>query len=179
MTGWLTNLFKKQNRGSGVDSVAAPAGLICPQCRSGDCIPIVYGAPSEVHMRLTFENKAAAGGAMRRLIGGNAPTWECRSCKNRWRGPLFGGGSGSSMADAVVIQDISSTGVGIRAEKQWLTEQHGLDQQIAEDPNGWKIEKQELIESRGCQYDRLTIAFPDGRLKTVYFDITSFFGKNP
>ena len=130
-------------------------------------------------MKLTFENKAAAGGAMRRLIGGNAPTWGCKACRHRWRGSLFGGGSGSSIADAVEIQNISSTGVGVRAEKQWLTEQNGLDQQIAEDPNGWKIEKQELIESASRQYDRLTIAFPDGRRKTVYFDVTSFFGKNP
>ena len=43
-----------------------------------------------------------------------------------------------------MILNIASSGVGIRAEKQWLTEQYGLDQPIAEDPNGWKIEKQEL-----------------------------------
>jgi hypothetical protein len=179
MAGWLTRLFKKPDRDSGEDPAAAREGLICPQCSSGDCIPIIYGAPSEVHMRLTFENKAAAGGAMRRLIGGNAPTWECRGCRHRWRGLLFGGGSGNSITDAVVIQNISSTGVGIRAEKQWLTEQYGLDQQIAEDPNGWKIERQELLESRNRQYDCLAIAFPDGRRMTVYFDITCFFGKNP
>jgi hypothetical protein len=42
---------------------------------------------------------------------------------------------------------------------------------------GWQNEEQSLIQENSRFYDRLDIVGPDGIRKTLYFDITTWFGK--
>jgi hypothetical protein len=42
---------------------------------------------------------------------------------------------------------------------------------------GWLHEQQSLIQDNGKVYDRIEIVGPDGIRKTIYFDITGWFGK--
>jgi hypothetical protein len=62
------------------------------------------------------ERKIFPGGAMARLVTGEAPVWKCRGCESEWRGGLFAGGPGDSIKRAVIIRGIHNTAVGIRAE---------------------------------------------------------------
>ena len=188
VAGYMVDVpYKKElsGRQDGRKDAAQPGqhveNLTCPVCGSHKALPIIYGMPTEEHMQLVMQGKAAAGGAIRRLLTGKAPTWECGACKHRWRGGLFTGGSGASVEDAVVIRGIANTAVGIRAEKQWLIERFGLDRNLAQEPSGWKLVSQSVSQSlvEGAQrvYDMVTIRLPNGAERTVYFDITSFFGK--
>jgi hypothetical protein len=153
--------------------------LCCPACGSDEALPFIYGAPTHEHMRLCVQGKAAAGGGMGRLLTGRAPTWRCGRCKHEWRGGLFGGGAGTSLEDAVVICGITSSAVGIRAEKQWLTERLGLDRDVAGQPSGWTVEQQSLVQGKHRFYDMLTISLPNGTRQVVFFDVTCFFGRIP
>ena len=89
----------------------------CPACTSSSVVPILYGAPSEVHVLLFTRRRAWPGGAMGRLLNRQAPQWHCNDCGHQWRGGLFAGGAGTCLGEAVVIR-IGSTAVGVRAEKQ-------------------------------------------------------------
>jgi hypothetical protein len=42
---------------------------------------------------------------------------------------------------------------------------------------GWHHEQQSLIQENGKVYDRIEIVGPDGIHKSIYFDITDWFGK--
>jgi hypothetical protein len=42
---------------------------------------------------------------------------------------------------------------------------------------GWQHAQQSLIQTNGKIYDRIEIVGPDGIRKTLYFDITDWFGK--
>jgi hypothetical protein len=130
-------------------------------------------------MQMAMAGAITPGGAMGRLIGGQAPQWECRSCETQWRGGLYTGGDGSSPAAAVTIAGIGSTAVGIRMEIQYLTERFGPDDQIAGDPQGWHLEGQTFMQQDDRAYDMLTVRLPDGTLHAVIFDITGFFGRMP
>lgn len=130
-------------------------------------------------MALAAAGQIVPGGAMGRLLGGDAPTWQCAACRERWRGGLFVGGSGESVEQAVIIQGIGRTAVGIRAEKQYLTERFGLDAQAAHPGAGWTLERQALIHHDGGPHDALTISLPDGSERTVFFEVSGFFGRRP
>lgn len=151
----------------------------CPSCRSGRRLPIIYGEPTQIHMALVMEGKAAAGGAMRRLLTGQSPQWQCSSCGFRWRADMFTGGSGDSVQTAVVINGATCTAIGIRAEKQYLTERFGLDLAIAGDANGWQQIGQATTNSGGRRYDLISIRLADQSEQTIVFDITEFFGIAP
>lgn len=152
---------------------------ICPACRSGQRLPIIYGGPTQTHMALVMERSAVPGGAMRRLLTGEAPQWQCAACGFQWRGDMFTGGPGNSFQSAVVINGVTCTAIGIRAEKQYLTERFGLDRTIAGDPNGWQQIAQTTGSSGGRRYDLITIKLADQSEQTVIFDITEFFGNPP
>jgi hypothetical protein len=130
-------------------------------------------------MRMLLENRVQAGGAMARLLSGQAPEWHCLGCGNEWRGGLFVGGHGNSVGDAVVIQGIASTAIGVRAEKQYLTEKFGLSFDVAVPPIGWKLQRQTLLGSNGSSFDMITILLVDGTERTVYFDVSCFYGRKP
>jgi hypothetical protein len=41
----------------------------------------------------------------------------------------------------------------------------------------WNLKLQSLVQNEGKFYDRMDLIFSDGSEKTIYFDITKFFGK--
>jgi hypothetical protein len=67
---------------------------------------------------------------------------------------------GSSPQTAIAVASIA-------AEYQWVK---------ANCP-GFRPGGQSLIQVNGKPYDRLTLKDADGRERTVYFDISSFFGR--
>jgi hypothetical protein len=143
-------------------------------------VPIVYGVPSALLMPLFKDRKIAPGGAMGRLLTGQAATWRCVRCEHEWRDGLFAGGPGDSLERAVVIRWINSTAVGIRVEKQYLTEQFGLSAETAAPHPGWVITEQAALQhADGRKFDRLLITLPDRSSRMVYFDVTSFYGTAP
>lgn len=87
------------------------------------------------------------------------------------RGPLYGGGDGSSQERAVVIQTTSGA-VGIRAEYEWIADQLG--------PRGagWNAVRQQLHEAGDRAFDIINVRLSDGSERAFHFDVTSFFG-NP
>jgi hypothetical protein len=151
--------------------------ITCPQCTSNDVAPIVHGVPTDRLIPLFRDGKIIAGGAMGRLLSGKAPNWQCLHCEYTWRGGMFTGGPGDSLERAVIIRGITSSPVGIRLEKHYLTEQFGLEQEVAAPLPGWMLEQQMLLSSGERFFDLLTIVLPDGTSRGVYFDITSFYGK--
>lgn len=72
---------------------------------------------------------------------------------------------GSSYEKAIVITETSET-TGVPAEYKWLHAHYP----------GYKMKKQVLSPHDGKTYDILYIKYK-GKKKTVYFDITAFFGK--
>jgi len=81
------------------------------------------------------------------------------------------GGPGDTPATAVVISGAPNSRVGIDAEYYYLGKIYGQ-------PNvDWKLKRQSVIHEKGKVYDRLDLELKDGGKKTVFFDITEFFGK--
>jgi hypothetical protein len=77
----------------------------------------------------------------------------------------YKGGKGTSTADAMIIK-ASDTIEGIAAERQYIKKQFP----------GWKPRTQSLLEEGMRHYDVIEIC-KASICKSVYFDITSFFGK--
>lgn len=77
------------------------------------------------------------------------------------------GGDGTSMATAVVI-DAANEADGVAAEYAWLSEHFP----------GAHVVNQSLLTPAGDHvYDALEFTARDGTKRTVYFDISRFFGK--
>lgn len=73
---------------------------------------------------------------------------------------------GSSMENAIIIDAPSET-EGIHKEYEWLKEKY---------PDHSLIQ-QSLLHERKKSYDAMKIKTKQGDVKTIYFDITKFFGK--
>lgn len=80
---------------------------------------------------------------------------------------VFEGGDGSSIEQAVVIENAKNEEEGVDAEAKWIRKVHP----------GWRKGNQALLNEKGKSYDQIEYATPDGKTMTVYFDITDFFGK--
>lgn len=78
----------------------------------------------------------------------------------------YGGGDGSSFEKAVVIKGATEE-TGVKAEYAYLREHF----------SGYTMGKQSLVNHEKRVYDVLDITTKDGAAKSVYFDITGFFGK--
>lgn len=78
----------------------------------------------------------------------------------------YAGGDGSSLQNAVIVKGATEA-TGIRAEHAWLARKFG----------GYKMERQALTSQGKRHYDVLEIITIDGEKRSVYFDITDFFGK--
>ena len=76
------------------------------------------------------------------------------------------GGDGSSIEKAVIIKAPDNV-IGVRVEYAW----------IKKNCPGWQLERQSAIKVRNKIYDKMEFRTPDGWLKTIYFDITDFYGK--
>ena len=80
-------------------------------------------------------------------------------------GVTYSGGDGSTIEKAVIIKAPNNF-VGVRAEYDWIKKNH---------PN-WRLKQQSLLNVRDKAYDKMDFETPEGP-KTIYFDITDFFGK--
>ena len=78
----------------------------------------------------------------------------------------YSGGDGSAMEQAVIIKGAKDEEAGIAAERAWMEQRHP----------GFHKGRQVLLNSGGKHYDEIEIATHEGQ-RTVYFDITGFFGK--
>ena len=79
----------------------------------------------------------------------------------------YSGGDGSSHEQAVIIRGARDTETGIDAENAWIRQRHAGAQKTMQ-----------ALESVGRRhYDVIRLTLSDGQTKSVYFDITDFFGK--
>ena len=78
---------------------------------------------------------------------------------------------GSSMENAVIIENDEKNFEGVEAEYRYLSNLFG-DRGV-----GWNLKKQSLVKKNGHYYDFIEIKLKDGRELSLYFDITSFFKK--
>jgi hypothetical protein len=73
---------------------------------------------------------------------------------------------GSSFDKAIIIKEYSEP-KGINAEYQWLRDNYP----------GYKLKQQSLSNNKKKYYDVMDIITSEGKEKTIYFDISNFFGK--
>ena len=87
------------------------------------------------------------------------------------RPPLYSGGSGETMEDAVII-NARNTPSGVAAEYRYVSDRYG--RQDAD----WTPELQALQKPEdGRVYDMLRVRLKNGEVKEFYFDISSFYGR--
>ena len=79
----------------------------------------------------------------------------------------FEGGDGSSIEQAVVIKGAKGEMEGVEAESKWVKKMH----------QDWTKGGQALMSKDGKSYDKIEYTTAKGETKTLYFDITDFFGK--
>ena len=82
-------------------------------------------------------------------------------------GISFAGGDGRSKGQAIVIKGAPNSSAGIDAEYAWLRKYRP----------GWVKGAQALLNENDKYYDRIDLITPQGENKTIFFDITDFFGK--
>lgn len=80
---------------------------------------------------------------------------------------VFEGGDGSSVEQAVIIRNAKNEEEGVDAESRWIRKVHP----------GWRKGNQALLNVKGRSYDQIEYETPAGKSRTIYFDITEFFGK--
>lgn len=83
----------------------------------------------------------------------------------------FQGGSGDTPATAVIIRGAADGVAGVAAEYQYLRGKFG------QRDRDWRLKKQELLQENGRVFDVMRLELTDGSRRTLYFDITEFFGK--
>jgi len=79
--------------------------------------------------------------------------------------------SGETPEDAIVILNTKDSIEGVNAEYEYLGRKYGMR------GKDWNLKLQSLVQNEGKFYDRMDLIFSDGSEKTIYFDITKFFGK--
>ena len=80
----------------------------------------------------------------------------------------FEGGSGDSLANAIVVRGASSHEVGVAAEHKYL------GHLLGERERDWKVEQRSLTRLGGRTYETLEITLTAGGERTVVFDITEY-----
>ena len=85
-------------------------------------------------------------------------------------GIIFAGGSGDSREDAIVIKNAENHRAGVDAEYLYLQERFG------ERDIHWKLVMQALLKGEK-PVDWLMIRLIDGTTKSIYFDVSEFYGK--
>jgi len=79
--------------------------------------------------------------------------------------------SGLSIEEAITILEVESDFEGVIAEYEYLERKFGKR------GTDWELEMQALIQKDNRYYDKIKLKLSDGTQQTIYFDITSFFGK--
>jgi hypothetical protein len=78
----------------------------------------------------------------------------------------YSGGDGSSLENAVVVHAPSES-VGVAASYKW----------IRDHLPGSRVTKQGLVTNGGRAYDSMEVVTESGEKRTIYFDISEYFGK--
>jgi hypothetical protein len=80
-------------------------------------------------------------------------------------------GSGQSTDNPIIITNVQNHMEGVRAEYEYLEQLYG--------PRGsaWTLVQQSLLFINESPIDKMDIKLADGAEITLYFDISSFFGK--
>jgi hypothetical protein len=78
----------------------------------------------------------------------------------------YSGGDGSTLEKAIIIKGATEE-TGVHAEYNYLQKHYP----------GYKRSGQSVQNSKGRTFDVLEFTTADGTKKTIYFDITAFFGK--
>ena len=55
---------------------------ICPKCKSGLAVPIVYGLLTPEAFKAAAEGEIIMGGL---VMSDDDPRWECSACRHQWR----------------------------------------------------------------------------------------------
>jgi len=84
---------------------------------------------------------------------------------------IFKGGTGDKPETAVVISGAPNSMAGIEAEYNYLRRKFGRENV------DWRLIRQSVLNQQGKVYDRMDLDLKDGSRKTVFFDISEFFGK--
>ncbi|MHA1300793.1 MAG: hypothetical protein ACTSO9_15355 [Candidatus Helarchaeota archaeon] len=79
--------------------------------------------------------------------------------------------SGDSIENAIKIINAPDHFTGVNSEYLYLSNKFGVK------GKDWKLEIQSLIENEGKHYDKMEIILSDGSKKTIFFDISDFYGK--
>lgn len=79
--------------------------------------------------------------------------------------------SGKTMEEAIVILEAEDNTEGIQYEYFYLSRKFGMR------GKDWTLKSQSLHEKNGKMYDKMYIILNDKSEKTLFFDITDFFGK--
>jgi hypothetical protein len=74
---------------------------------------------------------------------------------------------GASIETAIRLTGVEGEMSGVHAEYVYIAEHYP----------GWNAKDQAVLEQDERMYDRINIVGPRGEKKTVYFDITDWFGK--
>lgn len=83
---------------------------------------------------------------------------------------LYTGGDGSSIGSAILI-NVTDRWMGVPAEYDYIQSLYGVRRK------DWNLIKQMLQFNNSRSYDILEIELSSGDKKTLYFDITNFYGK--
>lgn len=137
----------------------------CPSCGAAT-VHIFYGAPDPLLIELTAAGKVYPGGAMFRVLGGDAPTHHCNACDLSFVGEPFRVTHPSDGIDEVKIR-CRIHPVSIRLEHQYLAHQLGTIE-----TNG--VAQRMFLEIEGRPCDVWTAQTPTGE-RSFIFDLTDSF----
>jgi hypothetical protein len=84
----------------------------------------------------------------------------------------YAGGNGETIENAIVIVNAASPDEGVRAEYEYIMRHYGKPQV------DWQMRGQALMHHEGKPYDQMNFVLNDGTEKTLYFDISEFFGRD-
>ena len=83
----------------------------------------------------------------------------------------YSANEGNSIDDAIRITEVNDHFEGIDAEYLFIEDRFGKR------GVGWKLVKQELLNEKQQVFDKITIELADQNVKSLYFNLTAFFGK--
>lgn len=87
------------------------------------------------------------------------------------KGITFSKNSGETIKDAILIRGAETDKAGVDSEYVYLGAKYGLR------GLDWELVRQSLLRENDRDYDMMEMKLSDGAEKTLYFDITEFFGK--
>jgi len=79
---------------------------------------------------------------------------------------MYRGGSGESVAEAVLIHGVRNSVLAEEAEHEWLVKRLGVPERH------WRIRGHSLLDEGGRRYEKTIVALPDGTRKAFFFDVT-------